>query len=140
MASAFSSFSMDDSTQKATSTFSATASCHPSTYFKENNSSSFSKTTHRAINQKQCLAGSRKATSRLCLGRPTALISTASRIFGPGSIECSRRKLFAMFEQLSLAITRHLNNVPLEITQNLVDSMPTRLKECLEAKGGSTRY
>lgn len=43
-------------------------------------------------------------------------------------------------EELSIAITKHLNAVPTEIVQNLVDSMPDRITECLKAHGGSTRY
>ena len=43
-------------------------------------------------------------------------------------------------DQLQEEITRILNNVPLEICNNLVDSMPNRLKECRLNRGGTTRY
>jgi transposase len=43
-------------------------------------------------------------------------------------------------DALKLSISDILSNVPVEITQNLVDSMPNRINECLAAKGGSTRY
>ena len=50
------------------------------------------------------------------------------------------KETFTNLEQLKAAITNHLNNVPIDIIQNLVGSMPNRLNECLKAKGGSTRY
>ena len=43
-------------------------------------------------------------------------------------------------DELKLAICDLLTNVPVQIFHNLVDSMPTRINECLQAKGGQTRY
>ena len=43
-------------------------------------------------------------------------------------------------EQLKDILTNILNNVPVEICQKLVDSMPQRIIECYNAKGGQTRY
>jgi hypothetical protein len=41
---------------------------------------------------------------------------------------------------LKAEITKNLNNVPIDVIHNLVDSMPNRIQECIKAKGGSTRY
>ena len=43
-------------------------------------------------------------------------------------------------DQLKSEIIKNLNNVPISIVHNLVDSMPNRIQECLKVKGGSTRY
>jgi len=43
-------------------------------------------------------------------------------------------------EQLKAEITKNLNNVDINIFHNLVESMPNRIQDCLEAKGGYTRY
>ena len=43
-------------------------------------------------------------------------------------------------DQLQFEITKILSNVPVEICNNLVDSMPTRIKECRDNMGGITRY
>lgn len=43
-------------------------------------------------------------------------------------------------DTLKLEISNLLQNVPKTICQNLSDSMPTRLNECLEVRGGMTRY
>jgi len=32
------------------------------------------------------------------------------------------------------------NNIPSEVCQNLIESMPRRLKAVIEAKGGHTKY
>ena len=37
-------------------------------------------------------------------------------------------------------VAKLLNNVPKDITQNLVNSMPKRINKCLKAKGLSTKY
>ena len=43
-------------------------------------------------------------------------------------------------DQLQFEITKILSNVPVEICKNMVDSMPTRIKECRDNMGGITRY
>jgi transposase len=43
-------------------------------------------------------------------------------------------------EQLKTEIRKLLDNVPKEIPQNLVNSMPKRVNQCLNEKGGSTKY
>jgi transposase len=43
-------------------------------------------------------------------------------------------------ENLRSVVSEILNNVPTELTQALVDSMPKRIHECLEAKGSMTHY
>ena len=43
-------------------------------------------------------------------------------------------------DQLKEEVTKLLNNVPKDITQNLVNSMPKRINECFKAKGLSTKY
>ena len=43
-------------------------------------------------------------------------------------------------DQLKEEVTKLLNNVPKDITQNLVNSMPKRINESLKAKGLSTKY
>ena len=43
-------------------------------------------------------------------------------------------------DQLKEEVTKLLNNVPKDITQNLVNSMLKRINECLKAKGLSTKY
>jgi transposase len=43
-------------------------------------------------------------------------------------------------EMLKERVTEIMNSVPVELCQNLVDSMPRRLIECVQAKGGMTRY
>ena len=43
-------------------------------------------------------------------------------------------------DQLKEEITKLLNNVPKDVTQKLVNSMPKRINECLNAKGLSTKY
>ena len=43
-------------------------------------------------------------------------------------------------DQLKEEVTKLLNNVPKDITQNLVNSMPKRINECLKAKGLLTKF
>lgn len=37
-------------------------------------------------------------------------------------------------------VTKHLNNVPIDIVKNLIDSMPRRIIECIKNSGGITSY
>lgn len=53
--------------------------------------------------------------------------------------QLAKRKI-ASLDELKGAITDILNNVPQNVTQKLVDSMPTRIKACLEAQGRATKY
>jgi transposase len=41
---------------------------------------------------------------------------------------------------LESSVLKHLKNVPIQIIQNLVDSMPRRIFECYKNKGGITSY
>lgn len=43
-------------------------------------------------------------------------------------------------DELKKKVPNILNNVPKSILENLIDSMPNRINECLKNKGGSTRY
>jgi transposase len=43
-------------------------------------------------------------------------------------------------DQLKSCVVNHLENVPKSIIENLIDSMPNRINECLKNKGGITRY
>jgi transposase len=43
-------------------------------------------------------------------------------------------------DQLKEEITNILSNLPVEICNNLVDSMPISLKECRLNRGGTTHY
>ena len=43
-------------------------------------------------------------------------------------------------EELKTVLTDILNNVPVKICQDLVDSMPKRISECLAEKGNVTHY
>ena len=43
-------------------------------------------------------------------------------------------------DQLRTEVSRLLQNVPIDICQNMINSMPNRLKMCRDAKGGHTRY
>ena len=43
-------------------------------------------------------------------------------------------------DQLKEEVTKLLNNVPKDISQNLVNSMPKRINQCLKAKALSTKY
>lgn len=43
-------------------------------------------------------------------------------------------------DELKKIVPNILNNIPKSILENLVDSMPNRINDCLKNKGGSTRY
>jgi hypothetical protein len=43
-------------------------------------------------------------------------------------------------DQLRASISKHLNNVLEKIIQNLVDSMPTRIRQCMKNRCGVTIY
>ncbi len=42
--------------------------------------------------------------------------------------------------QLRTSISKYLSNVPEKIIQNLVDSMPTRIHQCIKNRCGVTKY
>ena len=43
-------------------------------------------------------------------------------------------------DQLRASISKHLSNVPEKIIQNLIDSMPTRIRQCMKNRCGVTKY
>ena len=43
-------------------------------------------------------------------------------------------------DELVAAVLKYLDEVPIEIIPNLVDSMPNRVNGCLKNNGGATRY
>ena len=43
-------------------------------------------------------------------------------------------------DQLREIVTKHMSNVPIEMIRNLIESMPSRIDECLKNLGGITRY
>ena len=43
-------------------------------------------------------------------------------------------------DELKEIVPNILNNVPKSILENLIDSMPNRINQCLKNKGASTRY
>ena len=42
--------------------------------------------------------------------------------------------------QLELAIVKEWNEIPASICANLIESMPRRIKKCLQARGGHFDY
>jgi len=49
-------------------------------------------------------------------------------------------KVYRNVNQLEVAVQRVWNDIPLEYVQNLFDSMPRRVDELVEARGGPTKY
>jgi hypothetical protein len=54
-----------------------------------------------------------------------------------GKVNARGCKTFAEYQQ---AVLSELKAVPKQMLRNLFDSMPTRLADCLKAKGGKTKY
>ena len=52
----------------------------------------------------------------------------------------SRNMTFHTLRELSDAVTEEWDNIPQEVVQNLIASMPERMQCVIRARGGNTRY
>ena len=78
--------------------------------------------------------GLKKKTLKSCLGPPSPDQYFIENLWSWLDHNLGKIKIKDL-DQLKEEVTKLLNNVPKDITQNLVNSMPKRINECLKAKG-----